>query len=528
MWRANPLRGRKSATKRAVPGVERLELRDLPAVATTLFPIPFDPAHNPYGITVGPDGALWFTQVGSGQDFQADQIGRIDPATGSIDNFPIGNDIGYTFGITAGPDGALWFVEDRFTDLFLHSERVIVRFDPATHAVTDFRINDAPSISPSAITSGPDDAIWFVAARGIGRIDATTHATDETPVDGVFQGGITTGPDGALWFTEPSANRIGRIDPATRAVTEHTVPTAHAGLDGIAPGPDGALWFTEPDVGQIGRIDPATGAITEFPAPGGLQSQSMIAAGPDGALWFARPSVNDGPGRIDAATGAVTAFPVPEATGADAGGVASGPSGDLWYTTIGGILRVNPAAPDAGPSVTALRRTGIHLQPTHIVLTFSGPLDATRATDLANYQLCGRNGRPIALLSAAYDPTTRTVTLSPERRLKIHRPYVYQITVDGSPGRGVAGSDGAPLIGNDGPGTDYIARFFGFGHSSIRRARVTSGQRLSFTRPRPLNPSVRSHSGGGGSGGAGGQGGAGWSPRNAKSGPARAAGPVPS
>src|SRR5271170_1273471 len=56
---------------------------------------------GPSGITVGPDGALWFTE-GTGS-----KIGRVT-TLGAITEYPItGND--FPVGITAGPDGALWF-----------------------------------------------------------------------------------------------------------------------------------------------------------------------------------------------------------------------------------------------------------------------------------------------------------------------------------------------------------------------------------------------------------------------------------
>ena len=57
--------------------------------------------NDPAGITAGPDGALWFTNDGTGS------IGRITTA-GVVTNYtaPASTD---PDGITAGPDGALWF-----------------------------------------------------------------------------------------------------------------------------------------------------------------------------------------------------------------------------------------------------------------------------------------------------------------------------------------------------------------------------------------------------------------------------------
>ncbi len=59
---------------------------------------------TPAGITAGPDGNLWFTEL------NGNKIGRITPA-GAISEFPIPTPGSGPFGITAGPDGNLWFTE---------------------------------------------------------------------------------------------------------------------------------------------------------------------------------------------------------------------------------------------------------------------------------------------------------------------------------------------------------------------------------------------------------------------------------
>lgn len=69
--------------------------------AITLYPVP-TASSFPAGITSGPDGNLWFTEVLS------NQIGRITTA-GAITEYPIPEPGCLPYGITTGPDGALWF-----------------------------------------------------------------------------------------------------------------------------------------------------------------------------------------------------------------------------------------------------------------------------------------------------------------------------------------------------------------------------------------------------------------------------------
>ena len=179
-------------------------------------------------------------------------------------------------GITAGPDGNLWFTE-------LNSDK-IGTINPATHAITEFQAPTGPDAEPQGITAGPDGNLWFTEYVGnIGMINPTTHAITEFPVPTANADpiGITAGPDGNLWFTELAGNQIGMINPTTHAITEFPVPTANSLPEGITTGPDGNLWFTESVGGnQIGMINPTTHAITEFPVPTAGADPRMHHGGP--------------------------------------------------------------------------------------------------------------------------------------------------------------------------------------------------------------------------------------------------------
>src|SRR5262249_16671250 len=58
---------------------------------------------QPWDITMGPDGALWFTES------LGNKIGRYD---GTFREFSIPTSSSFPFHITLGPDGNLWFAED--------------------------------------------------------------------------------------------------------------------------------------------------------------------------------------------------------------------------------------------------------------------------------------------------------------------------------------------------------------------------------------------------------------------------------
>ena len=75
----------------------------------TEFSAGISPGANLTGITTGPDGNLWFSEL------SGDRVGRITPS-GAVTEYSAGitNGAGPE-GITAGPDGAMWFTE-RFID----------------------------------------------------------------------------------------------------------------------------------------------------------------------------------------------------------------------------------------------------------------------------------------------------------------------------------------------------------------------------------------------------------------------------
>jgi hypothetical protein len=177
------------------------------AIGITEYPLP-TAASQPWIITAGPDGNLWFTEFGG------NKIGKIS-TVGVITEYPLPPPGRLLWGITASADGNLWFTEAEST------------------------VNKIGKITPAGVIT-------------------------EYPVPTAASGPllITAGPDGNVWFTELSGNQIAKITP-TGVITEFPVPTATSGLWNIAAGPDGNLWFTELYGNNIGKLNPP---ISKVPA----------------------------------------------------------------------------------------------------------------------------------------------------------------------------------------------------------------------------------------------------------------------
>jgi RHS repeat-associated protein len=298
----------------------------LQSAPVTITEYPTPSASLSGSITIGPDGNQWFPEPG------ANKIGRINPTTGAITEFPVPTDSGSQFqDIAAGPDGNLWF-----TDYF---GQKIWKMTTAG-VTTGFVVGGYPW----GIAPGPDGNLWFTQRFGnnIARITAGGVITEfPIPTANSQPLEIITGPDGNLWFAEGAGHKVGRITPAG-VVTEFPISTVGSSVSdpyGITPGPDGNLWFTEGVGNKIGRITPA-GVITEFPIPSssnacGTPSPSTcpaaITAGPDGNLWFTEQYGNN-IGNITPA-GVITEFPVPTILSRPFG-IVAGPDGNLWFTEI--------------------------------------------------------------------------------------------------------------------------------------------------------------------------------------------------
>jgi len=296
-----------------------------------------------FGITPGPDSALWFTESNSSK------IGRLTTA-GALTEFPLPNAASDPTGITAGPDGALWFTENAVIGVGNKIGRITT-----SGAITEYDLSTFTSVGPFGITAGSDGALWFTEVQGnrIGRITTSGAVTQyPVPTAGSQPQAIALGSDGALWFTETAAGKIGRITTAG-AITEYS--TAPEGAPtGITAGPDGALWFGgSSGIGQI----TTTGVVTEYNSA----SATQITAGPDGALWFTSFGQI---GRITTA-GVSTYYQIPGAN-TDPRGITTGPDGELWFAErmgrhVGEAVFVTAgmtAAPATGAYGTALTFSG--------------------------------------------------------------------------------------------------------------------------------------------------------------------------
>jgi streptogramin lyase len=201
--------------------------------------------HSPYGITAGPDNAMWFTEQPIPGSSAKAGIGRIDLSGFSFKEYVLGSD-DEPSAITLGRDGALWFID---------GESVIGRITP-TGAVTRYLLSDTYVLE--SMTTGPDGAMWF------------TGYTHNQPHSGESTGSFVGRMD--LYTHKRSLFRYGKGDPGNGDIAAR----------------DSELWMTKLNNAEIDSFDVSSHTVRKTQSPYYI---SDVARGLDDELWL-----NDGSG----------------------------------------------------------------------------------------------------------------------------------------------------------------------------------------------------------------------------------------
>jgi virginiamycin B lyase len=163
------------------------------------------PTKNPgaYGMDVAGDGRVWFVER------EANKIGRLDPMTGKIDEFPTpGVDIPRRMG--ADWEGNLW--------VGFHETGKLVKIDQKTGKMTYY---EPPTKGSGAYIPVPD------ARRKV------------------------------IWMNEQTADKIARFDPKTETWTEFSLPIVESDARRIEldPSNPNRIWWSGDTSSHLGYIE---------------------------------------------------------------------------------------------------------------------------------------------------------------------------------------------------------------------------------------------------------------------------------
>jgi virginiamycin B lyase len=242
-------------------------------LAPTLGQRPHDPL-------AARDGSIWWT----GQ--YANRLGRLDPRTGAMKEFPLDTPNSGPHGLDEDGEGNIWYTGINVAE--------IGRVDPKTGAVTEYKVPEPARNPHTPIIDDQRRLLFFTTQSGhVGRVNIATGEVrvSKTPTDGTYPYGIQINSKGVPWYVDFRGNRVGSVDPVTMEIKEYPLPHPDARPRRIALTPDDVVWYTDFPRGYLGRFDPRTGQVKEWLSPGGKDSRPYGIASIGDVIWYSESGV---------------------------------------------------------------------------------------------------------------------------------------------------------------------------------------------------------------------------------------------
>ena len=255
------------------------------------------PMPNRFPWSAAPDnkGNFWIPFFGA-----ANRIGRLDPATGEVEEFavPFQENAAGVHSTFPTPDGAVWLGEQ--------GTNRIGRWDPVTRKITEYVDTDGGG--KVTVRVNQEGIVW--GSGKLSRFDPKTGQFTHYPeIPSSYS--ISIDKDGNAWFSVlADGNSIGRADAKTGKVTRWAPPTPNAYPRRMAFDSQGFLWFGEYRSGKIGRFDPKTETFQEYPLPGANPTPYALNVDRNDRIWYSSMDMNV-VGRLDPKTGKVIEYPFP-------------------------------------------------------------------------------------------------------------------------------------------------------------------------------------------------------------------------
>lgn len=207
-------------------------------VATTggeisVIPTPSGESARFSGLTLGPDGNVWFTESG--------HVAKVSPARQITEYpYPSGETTNVLSGVATGSDGNVWFTE---------LDKIAAgKIDPATGTIVEYPLTAQKiDCGVSGMMAAGDGNVYFGCGLGFVQMTpagvGTYYYTDYAPSNGASE--YARGPDGFVWGS--ALGVLQRFDYTQNALTIYPTPDGNLTLYDSAVGPDGKQWIVAED-----------------------------------------------------------------------------------------------------------------------------------------------------------------------------------------------------------------------------------------------------------------------------------------
>ena len=257
-------------------------------------------------------------------DFGAMFLGKMDPKTGKVTEYPIpvikeGFPLG-TLDLEADRDGNLW--------VGLMYQGGVAKLDRKTGQVQTWSVpkewqTDATQQSFASPTfSHVDGKVWVKNSdrAQILRLDPATGAwenfgsfTDPQTKKAIGSYGINADHNNNLYMLDFNGESIGMLNGGTKKldVVRTTIPNSRPRRGSVDA--QNRLWFAEYDGNAIGMLDPKTRQIKEWPAPTPWSNPYDVVIDKNNEAWTGS-MMSDRILRLDTKTGRFTEYLLPNPT----------------------------------------------------------------------------------------------------------------------------------------------------------------------------------------------------------------------
>ena len=223
-------------------------------------------------IAFGLDGSVWYSDTANGA------IGRLDPASGAVDTYPLGGPFDWASSLVAGPGGDIWFGDPQNYGLGAIA--------PDGHIT---RIPEPSGTEIAILVAAPDGRLWYPKDRTgeLGAYDPRTGVFESILVPGGIREftGLSLSNTGDLWVGGVDAlTRLGLDGSVKASVTLPPSPAGYTAPRRLVPGIESELHFTDPTMG-IATVS-ASGRVTYARPPFAGSVPDRLAVTSSGSLWY--------------------------------------------------------------------------------------------------------------------------------------------------------------------------------------------------------------------------------------------------
>jgi len=272
----------------------------------------------PHDVIVDSDGMVWYS------DFGALFIGKMDPKTGKVTEYPIPK-------IKEGfPVGTLDLEEDGQGNVWVAMmyQGGVAKLDKKTGKVQTWSVpkewqTDATQQSFASPTSvNVDGKVWVKNSdkAQIMRLDVKTGQwenfgsfTDPDTKRPIGSYGINADRDNKLYMLDFNANNIGILDGATKKLEVHKTSILRSRPRRGRVDEQNRLWFAEYDGNAVGMYDPKAKSIREWVVPTAWSNPYDVVVDKNGDAWTGS-MMTDRVTRINTKTGEMTEYLLPNST----------------------------------------------------------------------------------------------------------------------------------------------------------------------------------------------------------------------